>query len=150
MERLDDELEELESQSGIDNSRLEELLNDMDKGFLDPEKMEELLELLKKSRLFLPVTFIQNKWKESENNNSMGFNINYIELAENERAIPLFTSIDLMKSMNLKCSATAVFMEDLANLFKKANNYSFIVINPFTDLLFEMTMGSFLGLFDEI
>lgn len=52
--------------------------------------------------------------------------------------------------MNLKCSATAVFMEDLANLFKKANNYSFIVINPFTDLLFEMTMGSFLGLFDEI
>lgn len=98
MERLDDELEELESQSGIDNSRLEELLNDMDKGFLDPEKMEELLELLKKSRLFLPVTFIQNKWKESENNNSMGFNINYIELAENERAIPLFTSIDLMKA----------------------------------------------------
>ena len=45
----DDKLEELKRQTIVDNFRLEELIKDMDEGFIGPGKREEFHELLKKS-----------------------------------------------------------------------------------------------------
>ena len=90
MKTPDDELEELESQSMEVNSRLEELIKDLNEGFADFEKQVEFLELLKKSQLVLPVVFSQNigeviedrsPGEIFENKQPVGFNINYIELS---------------------------------------------------------------------
>lgn len=157
MKRPDDELEELESQSEIDNSRLEELIECMDEGFVGIEKRGEFFELVKESQLFLPVVFGPDAEEEFENSapgevsvtkRPIGFNINYLELAEDERAIPLFTSLELLESTGLKTSIIAIFMEDLANLLKQTDKYSFVTLNPFTELLLEMPTDSFLSLFD--
>lgn len=155
----DDELEELKEQGNVDNSRLEELIKDMDKGLVGPEKLEDFLELLKRSHLFLPVVFgpeAQEEFKDgrpgevSVTKQPIGFNINYIEFSDGERAIPLFTSDELLKITGIESSIIAIYMEDLANLLKQTDKYSLVSINPFTDLLVEMPMESFLALFDEI
>ena len=159
MERPDDELEELESQSSIDNSRLEELIKDIYAGFVGPEKREEFLELLKKSQLFMPVVFGDDVGEVFEDSRPgevsvtkrpLGFNINYLEFGDGERALPLFTSDELLISTGLESSIIGIYMTDLANLLKQTNKYSLVSINPFTDLLVEMPTGSFLALFDEI
>lgn len=159
MKRPDDELEELESQSEIDNSRLEELIDDMDEGLVGIDKQEEFLELLKKSQLFMPVVFGPEAEEEFKNGSPgevsvtkqpIGFNINYLQLAEGKRALPLFTSRELLKSAGVESSIIAIFMEDLADLLKQTDNYSLVSINPFTDLLVDMPTSSFLALFGEI
>ena len=107
----DDKLEELKRQTIVDNFRLEELIKDMDEGFIGPGKREEFHELLKKSQLFMPVVFGQNMHDALENNHpgeifvpdgQVGFDINYIKLQGNERAVPLFTSNELLESTGLQ------------------------------------------------
>ncbi len=155
----DDKLEELKKQTMVDNSRLEELIKDMDEGFVGPEKREEFHELLKKSQLFMPVVFSQNMDEALENNRpgeifvpegQVGFDINYIKLDGNGRAVPLFTSKELLESTGLQSSTIAIFMSDLANMLKESNRYSLIAINPFTDLLVQIPFTSFLALFNEM
>ena len=63
-----------------------------------------------------------------------GFNINYIKLDGDEKAVPLFTSSELMESTGLKSSTIVLFMSDLADMLKQTNRYSGVLINPFTDL----------------
>lgn len=155
----DDKLEELKRQTIVDNSRLEELIKDMDEGFIGPGKREEFHELLKKSQLFMPVVFGQNMHDALENNNpgeifvpdgQVGFDINYIKLQGNERAVPLFTSNELLESTGLQSSTIAIFMSDLVKMLKDSDRYSLVAINPFTDLLVQIPFSSFLALFNEI
>ena len=44
----DEKLEELKKECAVDNSRLEELIKEMDQGWVSSEKQEEFLELFKK------------------------------------------------------------------------------------------------------
>ena len=155
----DDKMEEFKRQTMVDNSRLEELIKEMDEGFVGPGKREEFHELLKKSQLFMPVVFSQNMDDALENNRPgeifvpegpVGFDINYIKLQGNERAIPLFTSNELLESTGLQSSTIAIFMSDLVKMLKESNRYSLVAINPFTDLLVQIPFSSFLALFNEI
>lgn len=155
----DDKMEEFKRQTMVDNSRLEELIKEMDEGFIGPGKREEFNDLLKKSQLFMPVVFSQNMEDAVENSHpgeifvpegQVGFDINYIKLAGNERAVPLFTSEELIESVGLQSSTIAIFMSDLVKMLKESNRYSLVAINPFTDLLVQIPFSSFLALFNEM
>ena len=87
--------------------------------------------------------------KTFEPTGQIGFNINYIKLDGDKKAIPLFTSDELMKSINLISSSIAFCMEDLAYMLKQTDKYSNIIINPFTNLEAGMPISSFLNLFKE-
>ena len=50
------ELEKLKKESEVDNSRLEEIMTRE----ITPEMQMEFFEVLKESRLFMPVTFSEN------------------------------------------------------------------------------------------
>ena len=51
----EEKIEELMKECAVDNSRLEELIKEMDEGLIDPKKREEFFELFKKSNLHMPV-----------------------------------------------------------------------------------------------
>lgn len=155
----DEKLEELKKECAVDNSRLEELIKEMDKGWVSSEKQEEFLELFKKSNLYMPVV-LGDEWFEGIEDSkpgeirttgeNAGFDINYIKLNDGKRAVPLFTSSELMKSTGLKSSTIVLFMSDLANMLKQSDRYSLVAINPYTDLDIQMPITSFLNLFNEM
>lgn len=51
----EEKIEELMKECAADNSRLEDLIKEMDEGLVDSKKREEFLELFKKSNLHMPV-----------------------------------------------------------------------------------------------
>lgn len=154
----DEKLEELKKECAVDNSRLEELIKEMDKGWVSSEKQEEFLDLFKKSNLYMPVV-LGDEWFEGIEDSkpgeirttgeNAGFDINYIKLNDGKRAVPLFTSSELMKSTGLRSSTIVLFMSDLANMLKQSDRYSLVAINPYTDLDIQMPITSFLNLFNE-
>ena len=155
----EEKIEELMKESQMDNSRLEDLIKEMDEGLVDSKKREEFLELFKKSNLHMPVILGEECFDDIENfepgkirttGENSGFNINYIKLDGDEKAVPLFTSSELMESTGLKSSTIVLFMSDLADMLKQTNRYSWVLINPFTDLDIHMPIESFLGLFNEM
>ena len=117
----EEKIEELMKECAADNSRLEDLIKEMDEGLVIRTTGE-----------------------------NAGFNINYIKLDGDEKAVPLFTSSELMESTGLKSSTIVLFMSDLADMLKQTNRYSWVLINPFTDLDIHMPIESFLGLFNEM
>ena len=152
-------VEELMKECAVDNSRLEELIKEMDEGLIDPKKREEFFELFKESNLYMPVILGDEWFDDIENfepgtirttGENAGFDINYIKLDGDEKAVPLFTSNELMESTGLKSSAIALFMSDLADMLKQTKRYSWVLINPYTDLDVHMPLESFLGLFNEM
>ena len=141
----------------MDNSRLEDLIKDFDKGWTTAQ-FKEFNELFKKSQLFMPVCFNENIFEGIENlapgdifrpKSQLGFNINYLKLENDKLAIPLFTASRIMESAGLKSSAIAIFTSDLAAMIKEAIKYSFVIINPFADSSIQMPFNTFLDLFDE-
>ncbi|WP_407375584.1 SseB family protein [Methanobrevibacter sp.] len=144
----------------VDNSRLEEIIKSMDEGRADPEKTREFAEVFKQSQLFMPVMMSADFFEGIEDakegdiyttGENSGFDINYLKLDNGQRAVPLFTSSELMESTGLKSSAIALFMSDLADMLEQApeGRYVMIAINPYTDLTVDMPMKSFLNLFRE-
>lgn len=142
----------------IDNSRLEQIIRSMDEGRQDPEKIREFGEVFKESQLFMPVVMSPDFFKGIEDakegdifttTESSGFDINYLEMENGERAVPLFTSSEIMESTGLKSSAIALFMSDLADMLQQApeGRYVMIAVNPFTDLTVDMPLDSFLNMF---
>lgn len=155
----DEMIEKFMEECAVDNSRLEELIKEMDEGLVDPKKREEFFELFKKSNLHMPVVLSDEWFEDIENfepgrirttGENAGFNINYIKLGGDEKAVPLFTSSELMESTGLKSSTIVIFMSDLANMLKQTKRYSWVLINPYTDLDVHMPLESFLGLFNEM
>ena len=139
----------------IDNSALEEVM----KRDLTPEMQREFFEILKDSQLYMPVSFSPNMFEGIENakegdvfepEGQVGFDINYLSDAEGNKAVPLFTSSELMESTSLRSSAVAIFMSDLADMLKQTEKYSVISINPFTELNLDIPIGPFLNLFEEV
>ena len=153
MMKIDDEtLDKLKKENEVDNSRLEELLNQ----FFDlpAEGKNEFIELFKQSRLFMPIEMNMEAF-DPENlevgkvsQGPLGFDIKYLE-NENGKSVPLFTSDKVMEDAGVRVSTYVLYMSDLAEMMKQTDRYSSIAINPFTEHGLDITMETFLGLFKE-
>ena len=151
--KIDDEtLDKLKKENEVDNSRLEELLNQ----FFDlpAEGKNEFIELFKQSRLFMPIEMNMEAF-DPENlevgkvsQGPLGFDIKYLE-NENGKSVPLFTSDKVMEDAGVRVSTYVLYMSDLAEMMKQTDRYASIAINPFTEHGLDITMETFLGLFKE-
>ena len=151
--QIDEEkLEELKKEAVVDNSRLEELLENFFN--LPVEGKNEFVEILKDSRLFMPIE-VNVDALDSENikvgqvmEGPLGFDIKYLE-NENGKTVPLFTSKEVMEKAEIRVSTFVVYMSDLADMLKQTDRYSSVTINPFTKSGLDIRMETFLGLFEE-
>ena len=152
--KIDDEtLDKLKKENEVDNSRLEELLNQ----FFDlpAEGKNEFIELFKQSRLFMPIEMNMEAF-DPENlevgkvsQGPLGFDIKYLE-NENGKSVPLFTSDKVMEDAGVRVSTYVLYMSDLAEMMKQTDRYASIAINPFTEHGLDIAMETFLGLFKEV
>lgn len=143
----------------LDNTNLEDLIEDMEMGLVKSDKRVEFIESLKNTKLFLPIILDEDFFENIQNSNSdeaftatedMGFDINFLQLDEDKKAVALFTSSELMESTGLKSSAIAIYMSDLAEMLRKnPDSYSMISINPFTNISIDIPIDSFFNLFDD-
>lgn len=149
------ELEKLKKESEVDNSRLEEIMTRE----ITPEMQMEFFEVLKESRLFMPVTFSENIFKGIENakegdviesDGSAGFDINYLTDNDGNRAVPLFTSSEKMEETGIRSSVYVLYMSDLAEMLKQTDRYTTVAINPLTDHDIFIPIEGFLSIFHEI
>ena len=147
-----EKLNELKKETVIDNSRLEELI----KQDITPQMQKEVFEILKKSRLFLPVDFgpdalkgIENAKPGDEIEGPRGFDIQFLTDNDGNKAVPLFTSDGMMKEAGARTSVMVIYMQDLANMLKQTDRYSILAINPFTEYDLNMPMEAFLNLFKQ-
>lgn len=153
MMKIDDEtLDKLKKENEVDNSRLEELLNQ----FFDlpAEGKNEFIELFKQSRLFMPIEMNMEAF-DPENlevgkvsQGPLGFDIKYLE-NENGKSVPLFTSDKVMEKAGVRVSTYVLYMSDLAEMMKQTDRYASVTINPFTEHGLDIAMETFLGLFKE-
>ncbi len=146
-------LEEIKDEYKIDNSRLEEIL----KKEITPAMQAEFFEALKDSQLYLPVRFSLNMFEEIEDakpgdvfetTGKEGFDINYLSNGEGQKAVPLFTSDEIMKQSGLESSVMVMYAEDIAGMLKQSERYSVIAINPFTEYEIFMPFEAFVGFFE--
>lgn len=140
----------------VDNSEIEELIISY-KEEITPEKEKKIKEMLKESHLLLPVEFSDNLYESVENTSpgeiftpdQVGFDIKYLT-GDDGKAIPLFTSEEMMKLANFESSTIAFHMSDLLHMFNQATDrYDIVFINPFTDFELGMTLWKFLDTFNE-
>lgn len=150
-----DKLEELKKETVIDNSRLEELI----KQDITAEMQMEVFEELKKSQLFLPVTFSAGMFEGIEDakegdvfktTGEEGFDINFITDSDGNRVVPLFTSGEAMKEAGFASSAMVMHASDIADMLEQSDRYSEVAINPFTENDISMPVGLFIALFEEL
>lgn len=134
---------------GIDNTDLEELM----KQDITAEMQIMFLEKFKESQLLMPVTFSENIFEGIEDaevgdvikpDGRVGFDINYLTDGDDNKAVPLFTSSEIMESVGVRCSVIGIFMSDLADMLKQTDKYAVISINPFTEFDLNMSVESFL------
>ena len=136
----------------IDNSRLEELME----GEITPKMQMEFMEILKESRLFLPVDFGPDAFNGIENakegdviDGPKGFDIQFLTDDNGRKAVPLFTSDEMMEKAGARTSVIVIYMSDLADMLKQTDKYSVIAINPFTEYGLNMPMQAFLSQFED-
>lgn len=134
----------------VDNSQLEELI----KQDITPKMQKEFFEILKESRLFLPVDFGPDAFQNIENTKPgdviegpKGFSIQFLTDHDGRKAVPLFTSEEKMKEANAQSSVIVIYMSDLADMLKQTDKYSIISINPFTQFDLNMPIEAFLSHF---
>lgn len=146
-------LERLRKESEVDNSRLEELIAHD----ITPQMEREFFEILRDSRLFLPVTLGEDAFAGIENSKPgdviegpEGFSINYLETSDGKRIVPLFTSGEMMKKAGARTSVMEMYMSDLAGMLEQTDKYSIISINPFTEHDLNMPIEVFLNLFNPL
>lgn len=146
---------EQESNIEVDNSRMEEILK------IEPENMTakeqaELFDILKESQLFMPIEVTSSIFDDI-GNAKVGETIESEEplrfkpIAINGpsgKAIPLFTSNEMMEEAGAHVSCIAIFTEDLAEMLKQTGDeYSEVAINPFTSISIGMPLDGFLNIF---
>lgn len=144
--------DDLSKETGMDNSRLEVLMRKE----ITPQMQRKVLEILKESQLFMPVDFgpaafegIENAEPGDEIEGPMGFNILYLSDNEGNRAVPLFTSEEMINLAGAPKSVMAIYMSDLADMLKQTDKYSVISINPFTEYDLNMPIEAFLAQFSD-
>ena len=149
-----DNIEELKKQCLPDNSRLEELMSEK----MTAESQKEFLELFKESQLYMPVAFSANMFEGIENakegdifepEGQVGFDIIYLTGDDGSKAVPLFTSEEMMKKAGVRSSVNVLFMSDLADMLKQTDRYSAVAVNPFCNHDVVIPMKMFLDLFHE-
>ncbi len=145
-------LNELKEESAVDNSRLEELIRQE----ITPEMQREFFKELKDARLFLPVDFGPDAFKGIENTKPgdeiegpEGFSIQFLTDADGNRAVPLFTSEEMMENAGARTSVIVIYMSDLADMLRQTDRYSLISINPFTEFDLNMPIQAFLSQFED-
>lgn len=93
---------ELKNEMGVDNSRLEELTKEE----ITPIMQIEFLNMLKESRLYMPVSYSKNMFEGIESAKvgdvigptvQIVFNIEFLTDDKGNKAIPLFTSDEMRK-----------------------------------------------------
>lgn len=150
----DENSNESKNETEIDNSRLEELTKEE----ITPIMQFEFLNILKESRLYLPVSYSKNMFEGIENAKvgdviepagQIGFNIEFLTDDKGNKSVPLFTSDEMMEAAGFRRSVYVLYMSDLADMLKQTDKYSLIVINPFTDYTISIPMEAFLSLFDD-
>lgn len=150
----EDKLEELKGMAELDNSALEEIMSKE----LTIESQNEFLQLFKQSQLFMPVTYSANMFEGIENAKEgdiiepagqIGFDINFLTAGDGSKAVPLFTSDEMMESAGIRSSSIAIFMSDLADMLKQTDRYSAVAVNPFCEHDIVIPMDAFLNLFSE-
>ena len=142
----------------LNNSELEKLIKSY-KEEITAEKEKTLTEMLKQSHLFLPVNFSDNIHESVENRKPgeiispegpVGFDIMYLTGDDGTKAIPLFTSDEMMKLANYEYSRIAYHVIDLLDMFAKATDrYDVVFINPYTDFELGMPLQRFLDILSE-
>ena len=144
-------LAELKKENEVDNSRLEELI----KQDITPQMQIEVFDVLKESRLFLPVDFGPDAFKGIENTKPgdkiegpSGFNIQFLTDHNGNKAVPLFTSEEMMEKAGVRTSVMVIYMSDLADMLRQTDKYSVIAINPFTEFDLNMPIQAFLSQFN--
>jgi hypothetical protein len=151
----DRKLEELKKQTEIDNSRLEELLEEE----VTPQMQMEFFETLKDSYLYLPVTFSDNMFEGIEDSKPgdvfettgrEGFDINYLKMEGGNRAVPLFTSDEAMRAGGLKSSVMIMHASDIVDMLKDSERYAAVAINPFTEHDIFMPFEAFVNMYREM
>jgi len=151
----DKHLQDLKKEAVIDNSQLEEII----KKDITPEMQKEFFDVFKDSQLFMPVSFSADMFKglESakpgdvlETPKQTGFDINYLKNSDGEKAVPLFTSDRVMQEAGVKSSVFVLYMSDLAEMLKQSDEYSTVVVNPFTPSELNIPIEGFLNLFREV
>lgn len=155
MDPADDlNLDELKKEASVDNSKLEEIMRKE----ITPESQREFFDIFKKSQLFMPVEYSLNVFEGLEDlkpgdvfepEGRIGFNIVYLTDSAGNRAVPLFTSSEMMEKAGLKSSVYALYMSDLADMLKQTDKYQVIAVNPFTEFDVNMPIQAFLNLFEE-
>ena len=123
---------------------------------ITPQMEKEDFEILKESRLFLPVDFGQDAFNGIENTKPgdeiegpRGFNIQFLTDHNGNKAVPLFTSEEMMEKAGARTSVIVIYTADLADMLKQTDKYSVIAINPFTEFDLNMPMGAFLSQFND-
>lgn len=142
----------LKNETLNDNKRLEELTKEE----ITPLMQFEFLDILKESRLSMPVSYNENIFEGIENakvgdviqpSGQIGFNIEYLTDNKGNKVVPLFTSNEMMEAANFRSSTYVLYMSDLADLLKQTDKYSLIAINPFTEYNMNIPVEIFLNLF---
>lgn len=139
-------------ENSIDNSRLEKLMMKE----ITPQMQRKVLEILKESQLFMPVDFGPSAFEGLENakpgdvvEGPKGFSILYLTDNNGNRAVPLFTSDEMLERAGAPKSVMAIYMSDLADMLKQTDKYSVIAINPFTENGLNMPVGALLSQFRD-
>ena len=144
----------LKNETPDDNKRLEELMKEE----ITPIMQFEFLNILKESRLSMPVSYSENIFEGIENAKvgdviepagQIGFNIEYLTDNNGNKVVPLFTSNEMMEAANFRSSTYVLYMSDLADLLKQTDKYSLIAINPFTEYNMNIPIETFLNLFNK-
>ena len=120
----------------------------------------EFFKIFKKSQLLMPVIYGDNVVESIKNSKpgetaqikgGLGFDINYLTDKNGEKAVPLFTSSQIMQSAGITSSAIAIFMSDLADMLRQTHGkYRDISLNPFTDYSLEFPVTAFISLFEDV
>ena len=148
-------LDDLKKDSEIDNSKLEEIIE----RDITPEMEAEFFEVFKTSRLYMPVSFGEGMFEGIENAKpgdiletpaQSGFSINCLTNSDGEKAVPLFTSDEVMNKAGVKSSVFVLYMSDLAEMLKQSDEYTTVVVNPFTSSELNIPIDAFLNLFREV
>ena len=122
----------------LENTKLEELIKNMDMGIPNSRQKEEFLNEFKELQLLMPVIFNEDLFEDLKNSKPgesfapegrLAFDINFLKREKDIKEVPLFTSEEMMESAGLESSA--------------------IAINPFTNLSVDMPLDSFLNLFGD-
>lgn len=122
----------------IDNSRLEELINEN----ADCKCDGEFLEIFRNSRLFMPVSFREVLPENGIMEERFAVEITYLPAVPGN-AVPLFTNPQFIERNFRKSTSIAISMGDLAEMLRQSDSCRNVSVN----MKFQMPLDEFLELF---